>query len=75
LLRGALLAAIGSVLLAGPAAAAGDRLAAIDHFLVVYQENHSFDNLYGGWEGIDGVADAARRAGCRRRSTPRSATG
>ena len=25
----------------------------------MYQENHSFDNLYGGWEGVDGIADAA----------------
>ena len=21
----------------------------IKHFVVIYEENHSFDNLYGGW--------------------------
>jgi acid phosphatase len=25
---------------------------------VIYEENHSFDNLYGGWEGVDGLANA-----------------
>ena len=30
----------------------------IDHFVVIYQENHSFDNLYGGWEKVDGLRDA-----------------
>jgi acid phosphatase len=30
----------------------------IRHFVVIYQENHSFDNLFGGWERVDGVADA-----------------
>src|SRR6188472_4718618 len=33
----------------------------IDRFVVIYEENHSFDNLYGMWEGVDGIknADAA----------------
>jgi acid phosphatase len=37
------------------------RLGAINHIVVVYEENHSFDNLYGGWEGVNGLtaADAA----------------
>jgi acid phosphatase len=30
----------------------------IDHIVVVYEENHSFDNLYGTWEGVNGLADA-----------------
>jgi phospholipase C len=30
----------------------------IDHFVVIYQENHSFDNLYGGWEGVRGLSHA-----------------
>ena len=34
------------------------RLQKIRHFVVIYQENHSFDNLYGGWEGVDGIAGA-----------------
>ncbi|HMJ36233.1 MAG TPA: alkaline phosphatase family protein [Baekduia sp.] len=28
------------------------------HIVVIYQENHSFDNLYGGWEGVNGIDDA-----------------
>ena len=26
--------------------------------MVIYEENHSFDNLYGGWEGVNGIANA-----------------
>jgi phospholipase C len=39
----------------------GKRLDKIRHFVVIYQENHSFDNVYGMWEGVDGLshADAA----------------
>jgi acid phosphatase len=33
----------------------------IQHIVVVYDENHSFDNLYGGWEGVNGVTAAAPR--------------
>ena len=35
-----------------------DGLGRIRHIVVVYQENHSFDNLYGGWEGVRGRRDA-----------------
>ena len=28
------------------------------HIVVIYEENHSFDNLYGGWEGVNGLANA-----------------
>ena len=59
--RGPLAALAIAALLAPPAAARdhhGKRLDKIRHFVVVYQENHSFDNLYGGWEGVDGIADA-----------------
>src|SRR5881275_1103469 len=35
-----------------------DRLARINHIVVIYEENHSFDNLYGGWEGVNGLANA-----------------
>src|SRR6476619_6900546 len=24
------------------------------HLVVIYEENHSFDNLYGGWGRVDG---------------------
>ena len=30
----------------------------IKHIVVIYEENHSFDNLYGGWEGVNGLANA-----------------
>ena len=36
----------------------GHGLDGIDHIVVIYEENHSFDNLYGLWEGVDGLADA-----------------
>jgi acid phosphatase len=35
------------------------RLGTINHIVVVYEENHSFDNLYGGWEGVNGRANAS----------------
>jgi phospholipase C len=48
-----------AIVVAGSAAKnAPNKLDKIDHIVVVYQENHSFDNLYGGWEGVDGVAAA-----------------
>jgi hypothetical protein len=34
------------------------KLRHIDHIVVIYEENHSFDNLYGGWEGVRGLANA-----------------
>jgi acid phosphatase len=36
----------------------GAKLGAIKHIVVVYEENHSFDNLYGGWEGVNGRPNA-----------------
>src|ERR1041385_2350771 len=55
-----LLALSAMVVMAAPAAAhdKGSGLKKIDHFVVIYQENHSFDNLYGGWEKVDGLARA-----------------
>jgi acid phosphatase len=48
-----------------PAAAYGhgkDRghgsMSRIGHIVVIYEENHSFDNLYGSWEGVDGLRGA-----------------
>jgi acid phosphatase len=38
--------------------AGADRLSRIQHIVVIYQENHSFDNLYGSWEGVNGLGDA-----------------
>jgi acid phosphatase len=34
------------------------KLKKIKHFVVIYEENHSFDNLYGGWEGVNGLSNA-----------------
>jgi phospholipase C len=33
-------------------------LSKINHVVVIYEENHSFDNLYGAWEGVNGRANA-----------------
>src|SRR4051794_29978114 len=33
-------------------------LARVKHVVVIYEENHSFDNLYGGWEGVNGLSKA-----------------
>src|SRR5438874_3126222 len=55
------LAGIGTVPVSVRLAASGaglDRLSRINHVVVIYQENHSFDNLYGGWEGVNGLAAA-----------------
>ena len=42
---------------------AGSRaLDRIGHIVVIYQENHSFDNLYGTWEGVNGLARAGAAA-------------
>ena len=60
--------AIGSItaIAAGPALASVQAsnpqqgLDGINHIVVIYEENHSFDNLYGGWEGVNGLANADR---------------
>jgi phospholipase C len=36
----------------------GNPLRGVQHIVVIYEENHSFDNLYGGWEGVNGLANA-----------------
>jgi phospholipase C len=37
-------------------------LAGIDHLVVIYQENHSFDNLYGSFPGAKGLSKAGSAA-------------
>src|SRR4249920_3711836 len=46
--------------MATPGKSNGDshKLGQIDHIVVIYEENHSFDNLYGGWEGVNGLKHA-----------------
>jgi len=54
-------AAVGLAALAAPAAAHAAPSAVADrvgHVVVIYEENHSFDNLYGGWEGVRGRSAA-----------------
>ncbi|MDX6702759.1 MAG: hypothetical protein QOF26_2985, partial [Baekduia sp.] len=69
-LGAAALAAALSLIVTGAAAAqgsgggrgggegAGHQGAKVGHIVVIYAENHSFDNLYGGWEGVNGLAAA-----------------
>ncbi len=41
-----------------PAPSARTGLSRIDHIVVIYAENRSFDNLYGLFPGADGIANA-----------------
>jgi acid phosphatase len=50
---------LGALLAPGTAWAKASPLEGIRHFVVIYEENHSFDNLYGEWPGVDGVARAS----------------
>jgi len=34
----------------------------IDHIVIIYMENHGFDNLFGHYPGADGIADAGKTA-------------
>jgi acid phosphatase len=54
------------------AAVAVTGLAGIKHVVVIYEENHSFDNLYGGWEGVNGLknADAAHTSQVDQKGVP-----
>jgi len=46
---------------AGGAVAQSAGLEKIQHVIVIYQENWSFDGLYGKFPGADGIANAAER--------------
>jgi phospholipase C len=55
--------AFGALLAAGCAAptldaSAGAPMQRVKHLVVIYAENHSFDNLYGLFPGADGIANA-----------------
>ena len=45
-----------------PAQAAPKALDKIEHIIVIYTENRSFDNLYGLFPGADGIANAGAAA-------------
>jgi acid phosphatase len=47
-----------SGLAGGPGKSDDNKLSTVQHIVVIYEENHSFDNLYGGWERANGPADA-----------------
>ena len=55
----------------------GDRMDRVDHIVVIYQENHSFDNLYGGWEGegVEIEGERGERAQGRKKLLEWFATG
>src|SRR5215475_6623909 len=44
---------------AAPKSAPHKTLPQIDHFIVIYQENWSFDALYGNFPGANGLQNAA----------------
>src|SRR6478672_10615441 len=54
----ALLAATAMAGSATPGNANREKLDKVNHIVVIYEENHSFDNLYGGWEGVNGRSNA-----------------
>ncbi len=53
---------LGLALLAVAQPAASGPLERVRHFVVIYEENHSVDNLYGGWEHVRGLAAASPAA-------------
>ena len=57
-LTAGLIALVALVGVSAGSAADDHQLSKIDHIVVIYEENHSFDNLYGGWEGVDGLSSA-----------------
>jgi phospholipase C len=50
---------LAALLAAGCAARAGDGLSRIEHIVVIYAENRSFDHLYGFFPGAEGIAQAS----------------
>ncbi|HYN50469.1 MAG TPA: alkaline phosphatase family protein, partial [Thermoleophilaceae bacterium] len=52
--RATLALCVASAAIVAPAAAAGDAQSPIRHFVVLMQENHSFDNYFGTYPGADG---------------------
>jgi acid phosphatase len=58
LVTGLCLATGGTAVAGEQYSSATGRLDRVKHIVVIYEENHSFDNLYGGWEGVNGLANA-----------------
>ena len=55
------LLSLGIVLSAGDTAAQPAGAEKIQHLIVIYQENWSFDGLYGKFPGAEGIANAGDR--------------
>jgi phospholipase C len=55
-------AALATLVATATPARAADGINKIDHILVVYMENRSFDNLYGLFPGANGLAQAGETA-------------
>jgi acid phosphatase len=51
--------AVGPALTAIQVGAKENPLSDINHIVVIYEENHSFDNLYGSWPGVNGRSNAS----------------
>src|SRR5262245_25266901 len=45
-----------------PAPQVDEPLGRIGHIIVIYEENHSFDNYFGRFPGADGIANAGAAA-------------
>ncbi len=59
---GALAAPAGAQMVPGIATQAPPELARIGHIVVIFEENRSFDNLFGHFPGADGLANAGGAA-------------
>src|SRR3954463_13031313 len=63
MVRAFVVAVLGLAIGATPAAAQpGKHAAMITNIVVIYEENHSFDNLFGGWERVDGLSGVSQVA-------------
>src|SRR5262249_9399146 len=56
------LAALFLLASAAPAAGPGGRAERVQHLIILYLENWSFDGLFGRLPGADGIANAGRAA-------------
>ncbi len=53
---------LGAATAAAPGRAGDPELRPLDHIVVIYLENHSFDNLYGEFAGADGLSSPGASA-------------
>ena len=60
IMKSIVVGAVGIVASAAPALSAS--LNDVNHIIVIYMENRSFDNLYGCFPGAEGIANAGATA-------------